>query len=66
MADQRLSPIMVTRRGMVSESSLRGRVDRFGISSRTNRPAPMLASSISYLAQVLSAFKAVSADALVE
>ena len=34
--------------------------------SRTNRPAPVLAPSIDYLAQVLSAFKAVSADAIVE
>ena len=34
-------------------------------SRRTNRPAPVLATSIHYL-QVLSAFKAVSADAFVE
>lgn len=63
---QSLSSIMVKRRGMASELSLRGRVDRFGIPSRTNRPTPVRAPSINYLAQVLSAFKAVSADAFVE
>ena len=43
-----------------------GRVSSFGTLGRTNRPVPELAPSLNYLAQVLSAFKAVSADAFVE
>jgi len=37
----------------------------FRYCKRTNRPVPELAPSLNYLAQVLSAFKAVSADAFV-
>ena len=66
MIGQRLSPIMVTRRGDGFGVVVAGAGRSFRIPSRTNRPAPVLAPSINYLAQVLSAFKAVSADAFVE
>src|SRR5665811_311392 len=42
-----------------------GRVSRFGIRRRIDRPVPVLAPLVHYLAQALSAFKAVSADACV-
>jgi hypothetical protein len=44
----------------------RGTGQLFRCCKRTNRPVPELARSSNYLAQVLSAFKAVSADAFVE